>query len=375
MDDLNTVEDKENRSPETKQQGRARRLAANFSLALSGFLVACLLVELVFRLLGIGRPIEPTGQIDPRGFAPDPELIFTLRPGFNGRMWNAPAHYNRLGMRDGEIPPEKPRGEFRILMLGDSVTYGIGVALEKTFSKILERRLNKSASRLRFRVFNAGCPAYNTMQEYRFLLRLLDRVKPDLVVLNFTPTNDYETPYRLDQNGYIRPTAVRPEDFSIHLPLENTLGRVSFAYRFAAEKIRARLMAPRSRALLARIFKEYRENGQGWRRCKKYLLKMNELLKGRGIRLALFIYPEPTEKPAYRREDYPFAEIYKKVEDFCRANGIAYLDILDDFLAYRDKKRLFVTPTDAHPSPLAHELAAKALERELRRRRLLPEGK
>lgn len=356
--------------------GRLGRMRANLLAVLVGLFVAAMVVEIAFRAIGLGRPVVPIWQGDAKAFVADSndELVFTFRPGFRGVIWSAPTQINRLGMRDEEIAAEKASGEFRILMLGDSVTFGVGVAPEQTFVKRLEKYLNEGDSARRFRVYNGGVPSYNTVQEYHFLARLVGPIKPDLVVLNFTLTNDWETPYRLGPNGYIAPTAVRAEDFIVRLPFERSLGRVSYFYRFVAERLRRRILAPRREALLAKVFRVYREDGEGWRKCKDYLLRMKRLLDEHGARLALFIYPEPTRRPACRREDYRFLDLHEIVERFCRENGIAYLDILDDFLAVRRKERLFITPADAHPSPFAHDLVARGLLRELRRLGLIATG-
>lgn len=365
-----------------------KRLGVNLLVAAISLTLTFLILEAGFRLAGIGRPSAPVLAYDPRGLAadPNPEVVFMLRPGFEGAMWGAPARFNRFAMRDDDIASDKAPDEFRILALGDSMTYGVGVRLEQTFAKVLERCLNEGKSqknegarateqpgpRRRFHVYNAGVPAYDTGQEYHFLTRLIEPVKPDLVVLNFTLSNDYETPYRLLPNGALEPTAIRQESYSVRVPLERSVGRISYVYRFFAERIRRRILAPRTRDLIQTIFQTYREDEEGWRRCKDSLRSMKTLLDGRGAGFAVFLYPEPTEKPVRRREDYEYLEIRQIVERFCRENGIVVLDVLDDILTYPSKRDLFVTPTDAHPSPLAHEIVARALLRELRRYQLVP---
>ena len=354
--------------------GRLRRLGLNLLVLAASLLITCLLVELLFRLLGVGAPAPPTMTMDPKAFMadPDPELVFRFRPGYDGTMFAAPARFNSLGIRDNQEPTTETANEFRIILLGDSVTYGLGVPLENTFAKVLERLLNENDSSRRYRAYNAGVPAYNTGQAYRLLTRLVAPLKPDLVVLNFTPTNDYETPYRLNENGYIESTELRTEDYQFRVPFEGSLGRVSSGYRFVAEKIRQRVLRPRNEALMERIYAEYREDGEGWRRCKDSLLKIKALCDERGIGLAVFVYPEPTRKPVFRREDYRPLEMISAVEAFCRENGIAFLDFLDDFLAYRKKRDLWVSPIDAHPSERAHDMVARGLLRELGRAPLLP---
>ena len=56
-----------------------------------------------------------------------------------------PVSTNSMGQRDRDFDVAKPENTVRILMLGDSLTFGWGVKIEDTPSKMLEARLNKAA--------------------------------------------------------------------------------------------------------------------------------------------------------------------------------------------------------------------------------------
>ena len=49
---------------------------------------------------------------------------------------------NDQGLRYRKIPVEKPKGTYRIFVVGDSMTEGVGVAQDETFSALLERRFS-----------------------------------------------------------------------------------------------------------------------------------------------------------------------------------------------------------------------------------------
>lgn len=55
-------------------------------------------------------------------------------------------HYdqNEFGFRGPNRALDKPDGVFRILVLGDSYTYGLGVANDETYCRVLENLLNES---------------------------------------------------------------------------------------------------------------------------------------------------------------------------------------------------------------------------------------
>jgi len=88
--------------------------------------------------------VEVTDQdVVPRGVGRfDEHLGWALRPGARAisTATGEPVLYsiNAEGLRDSPIPLSKPAGEFRILVLGDSRTFGFGVQLQDHFTTKLE---------------------------------------------------------------------------------------------------------------------------------------------------------------------------------------------------------------------------------------------
>ncbi|MCR4324743.1 MAG: SGNH/GDSL hydrolase family protein [Candidatus Curtissbacteria bacterium] len=102
---------------------------------------------------------------------------------------------NSQGIRGREISLEKPQNTYRILLLGDSMTFGWGVNEEETFAKVLENNLNtwskESNLDTNFEVINAGFTGGKTLDSYYVFLNEMGlKYKPDLVVLNLFPYND-----------------------------------------------------------------------------------------------------------------------------------------------------------------------------------------
>jgi hypothetical protein len=99
-------------------------------------------------------------------------------------------HVNHLGLRGPDLGPKAP-GEIRILCLGDSTTYGQGVADEDTIPALLEAELAHRGRGIR--VVNAGVRGYGTREEVGLLAEIGPEVEPDRVVLLWFP-NDLERP-------------------------------------------------------------------------------------------------------------------------------------------------------------------------------------
>ena len=65
----------------------------------------------------------------------DPVLHHRIRPNVTARVRGVEFRTSSLGLHDREYPARKPAGVFRILLLGDSMTEGGGLALEATMAK------------------------------------------------------------------------------------------------------------------------------------------------------------------------------------------------------------------------------------------------
>jgi hypothetical protein len=107
---------------------------------------------------------------------------------------------DEFGLRN-EHPVEKPEGVYRILMLGDSVTFGFGVDQAQSFPAVLERLLNEN-NKTKYQIINAGVPGYSIRDEGALLPTLLARYKPDLVLWIVT-SNDYDDSFGIDDGGRI----------------------------------------------------------------------------------------------------------------------------------------------------------------------------
>ena len=105
--------------------------------------------------------------------------------------WDVIYKINNMGLRAEEIPQYKEINEFRILILGDSFAQGHGVESDKTFTKILEKKLNENSTG-KFRVINSGVFGYSPLIEYLYLRKGGLNFKPDLVILTFGTTEFWE---------------------------------------------------------------------------------------------------------------------------------------------------------------------------------------
>jgi hypothetical protein len=161
--------------------GRTRRL---LTIALPSALIAALVGVCAVELWV--RATWDTRKGRPGFFISDPARGQRLAAGYDGWFAGVPVHINSLELRDPrEYPVEKGPNVFRVLVLGDSVTFGHGSVYEHTYPFLLEQQLRRWRPDINWQVWNAAVPGYNTSQELAHLLEVGDRVKPDLVVVGF----------------------------------------------------------------------------------------------------------------------------------------------------------------------------------------------
>jgi len=120
---------------------------------------------------------------------PDAELFWRLPPGTSlpesaGINFGVIANAARL-REDHEIPVERSAGEFRVLFLGDSCTFGAGVHVRDCYVEQTERLLKGRLDGTPVECINAGVPGYTLYQGWRYWESEGHRYKPDLVVLCF----------------------------------------------------------------------------------------------------------------------------------------------------------------------------------------------
>lgn len=193
-------------------------------LAVASTLTALLLAELACRFFVPTRPslrfqqdIDELEAMQLHAAAAfiknDSELFWRLAPGrrlpdeewpFFGIISNSQSL-----REDHSIPLQKPRREIRILFLGDSCTFGYGVAHDRTFVEVAESALRGQAAGS-VECINAGVPGYTLFQGYRYLATEGLRYQPDLVVLNFGWNDCGMWDHRSDQDHYDMWRAMQP---------------------------------------------------------------------------------------------------------------------------------------------------------------------
>jgi len=148
-----------------------------------------LLADADFRADAIDRIVElGQGLWDSHN---DPDVGRVLQPRLSSReSFDTVVSSNRFGLREREYALPKPPGTTRVVLLGDSLVFGIGVLAEERMGALLEKELAERAGAAgKVEVLHIGVGSWDIAAETAYLRRQLSLMQPDLVV-HLTTAND-----------------------------------------------------------------------------------------------------------------------------------------------------------------------------------------
>jgi lysophospholipase L1-like esterase len=147
----------------------------------------------------------------------DRTLPINPRPYRTDETWSL--HTDAHGFRKPEPElPGKPAHTFRILCIGDSITFGFNVDEPAAYPNQLARLLRERYPSKHFEVVNAGVPGWSWRQGLRFLEIDGLALAPDLVVIGHG-TNDQFFPASTTDSERLGQTYSRPRSLWRHLLL------------------------------------------------------------------------------------------------------------------------------------------------------------
>jgi lysophospholipase L1-like esterase len=150
------------------------------------------------RVMTIGLPDAPKAAR--YGWALNPHQLIRILDPDTGVVY---ADYaNSEGWRDRERTTQKRPNTFRILVLGDSMTYGAIVGQADTYTAILERKLR--ANGVDAEVINISSGGWGADQELEALTVEGIAYKPDLVILQFSNNDPSDVMYFTSNDEAVR---------------------------------------------------------------------------------------------------------------------------------------------------------------------------
>jgi len=327
------------------------------ALVLLGVVAGLAAVEVGLRLLG-PHDLRALHQL-----RPDRPWLYGMRANARVRVGGVAYATNADGFRDRAYPREKAPGTFRVVVLGDSIALGWGVALEDSFPKRLERRLGPGVE-----VLDLGVAGYNAYTEARLFADVGVGYRPDLVLVEFC-INDLNDPTlhfdastmaslgALPEAAFPDPGRRRPA-----LGLPARLCRRLRACALLADRLGA---GPDAASLEVALATHDRPPAAELDWLAARYREIARAAAGIGARFAVVVFPWSTQVDG-RAGD----EVERRLVALGEREGWPTVDLLPAFRAAPAAPPLFLDLW--HPTAAGHRVAADALAVALAARGLVP---
>lgn len=343
-----------------------KKMLLRFTGVLLAFVVAFGLAELMVRLI---RPQE-TGPVR---FAFQPELgaiPVPLQKGKQSSPGSSDFTYsnNSLGFRGSREYAPKKAGVRRILCLGDSFTYGIGVNDDQTFAVHLERHLRETQSAAE--VINAGCPGKGTDYELKLFQSIGAKLRPDVTILSFF-SNDFQDNergeyYEVRADGGLQAKPLDPgglKTWLFRLPGYNWLISWSHAANLMKQIAVNYLAGAGQSGAAAGLVVSYRNEGEGLvtdanrKLTEIHLAHLREAVRRSGSDLAVFYIPAAGEVESFRRSG-EISRDERAIKEILATQGGSLLS-LTPLLAAAPEPIEALYYAEGHWTPRSHALAGE----------------
>ncbi|MCZ6619720.1 MAG: GDSL-type esterase/lipase family protein [Gammaproteobacteria bacterium] len=341
----------------------------NSALLFASCFLAIGLAEVCVRVLSPAMAAPGLVQIH----QPSDVYGFELVPGSVGHGVSGEyISINPQGARDA--PFDDKRSGTRIVAVGDSFTFGIGVELEDSYVKQLESNLRVANRNVE--VLNLGVASYNFWHYLEVLDNRVAELQPDLVVIGF---------YLDDLSAPVRPSTV-----TAHNPFEQraagdfNASRLWNLIRNLWTRFEARYRYRRGYEYLAGI--EQRKNyigGQNpdhifyrlqtgsmdpavYRAFSRAVDRLAAWSVREGVPVVVVFIPDASQIREPLRQS-----VNRTVAAEMARAGIPFVDATPIFEAQPDARPLYLFPLDAHTSPSGHLLIARVLAENATVRKLV----
>jgi lysophospholipase L1-like esterase len=296
------------------------------------------LLEIGLRITGLPAPASdacwrPTDTfIRPE---PDPELGWVYLPG----SVIGPATVNERGLRGPVLPERKAAGAYRVLFIGDSTTFGLGVPLEESFAALAAAGIGQDRPGQAVEFEIGALPGYSSHHSLVMTRRMLAH-EPDLVVFYVGGHNDHSRA-RYYHDGEIPERLARREAGWHAIPTLRLFELVADRfYRSLGRKLLS--PGPRSRVPPDAF--------------EANMLEMVELTQAAG---AVPVVLSPPFSEHLRKRHPAIPQFEAALVSVAEQTGVPLVELQEPFGRHPDDEVFF--PDGFHFNPAGHRLAAEQI--------------
>jgi hypothetical protein len=261
-----------------------------------------------------------------------PGLDYELVPNVETMAQGVRVKINSYGMRDDEPWAEPAK---RIVIIGDSFTFGFGVPQEETFPILLEKEINKGGEV--YDVLNLAVAGYTIQDEVNVLRYKGLKWDPEWVIIGYV-LNDPE----------IEPVQELPSYFD--QPHWWQFSHVLRLFARGFKKIQINIYGSGD-------YYQYLHAYQPtWQSVITGFSEIKEMATEHQTKVMVLIFPILDTDWSV----YPYHNIHRQVADLAEQNGFVVVDLLPYASKYPPQD-LRVSLQDGHPNASLHRLAVEAI--------------
>lgn len=340
------------------------------SLSLLISIISCeIFARIYFELINEIKPHKPLFKENPKDQF-DSLMGWTHRPGVKVHQTyderTVTYKINDKGFRDSLVVAYKKNLERkRIVIIGDSFTFGHGVEETERYGNRLKEKLGNVD------MINLGVSGYSTAQQYLTLKNEGFKYQPDLVILGLYMSNinrNLDTVSRpfLSFNGDSLVPVNVPINYKAALTVSD---EQPYTYGWLETHLKSvQIIEERLNYLMRRIdpLPQYEDGQVGWLLLKKIIKEMNDRCKKRDCDLVVILIPNQGFYGGtleYWTSKKPFEQMIR----FTKEENIPCINLLPTLSEYTKNHSLnsILIKGDGHWNALGHMLVADYIYQEL----------
>ncbi len=260
--------------------------------------------------------------------------------------------------RDFSYSSKKPKDVYRVVVVGDSFTFGGTMQIFDTFPKQLERYLNLNRKQPKVEVINYSNPGTATVHHLRMIDSVLKKYEPDLIILQITLNDPEPVPYRVSHK------AQGPDS---QIMLMHPIFQYWKSLAFTAKRI----LATQSHKEYKNYYFSIFEKRTNWIPFRDSLTMIARHAAERKVRFGAVVFPlfdYPLDG------SYPFQNLHQKIHSVLESASIPYVDLFNSFRDIPPSRLQAIPGKDSHPNEIANRIAAEEIYQWLATNHFVPDS-
>jgi len=285
----------------------------------------------------------------------NPSLIFELKPNAGGYLSEQYVRINSLGFRGPEYSISKSDDVFRVIVLGESITFGWGVSENETFQEVLSKNLEEELDK-EVEVFNLGVPGYVGSQIQEVLFNAGEIYDSDIIIVGYFLDYPNEPWNLLETSSRLPPS------------IKTFLGRTSCTYNWLRDKKSDFVVKNRSADTTTPYKEHYLPESEAWVAQVERFEELGAYSINMEVPIVVVLLPNWEDLD----ENYPYKNEHAFLVETINNSGLYYIDMFPIVEGLNPEE--YRINKAVHPNARGNSLIGDTIYFYLKEQKLLPEN-